>query len=856
LLQKKTLSRYSLFIALVLLALVAVGCSDGGSSSTTTSDTNAETAEQTSQTASRDRDAQTIVLVSSDTWWDGIYLPTYVTKAILENDMGYNVEIVNGASVPEFLELVDSGRADVFMSGWFPTNDFTFEQFPNLVRVGQVYGGGERDAYEGWMATNDFARQNDIESIEDLFSPDVVDALDSDDDGRGELIGCPEAWACSQRHAEILSDYGLDAMYDMEPISDEETMLSMIDNRIASNDPGVFYMYVPVAYPEEGTLADSATWLSGTEPYLPLAFNRGVTRTEFVASHPDIVHLMSQIRIPGSDIGAVMRRVTNEGRSPELLDEIATEWVEENRDLVDGWLPEVEFTPTVETTYPPSLPENTLTVAYSPDKENLFLELVTAYNLNREADTPPIHPVRVEVDDMLDGATDGWYGAISPDSSLWISQLDRAWQDENPDASPLVSSIERFALSPVVIAMLEERAEEVGYPDTDIGWRDLQTIAQEDSSFRWSHPSISSATGLLSLTAEFYSAVDSSDNLTTADVQDEENIAYVQAIEATVNRYGAETEDRVIVRNLAAGGRQLDAFVTQEQKVIFFNENSPSTRLVAVYPEEGTFWMDHPLALLGGDWVTDEQQRVFRDFANFVAEEEQQDIVLQRGYRPAEIAVGIDSADSPISADNNVNPDEPTTLLQVPSPGTLEAIREAWLLTKRPADIVLVVDVSGSMEGEKISGVKSALFSFIDQVESNRDRVAMVAFSDFSELLQPLAPVEDSNMSESVRGLAAGGGTQLYDAVVFALDHLAEESEGNRAQVIVAMTDGQSEGDISTVEARLEESESSAIIYTVAYGSDADIDALQRIAQLGEGQVFPSDPETISQLYALLSEFF
>lgn len=847
----KSSTRFLSLLAVLSLGALLAACSGGG-----TNNSDSAPAASSQQRTPTTRDAQTIVLVSSDTWWDGIYLPTYVTKTILEDDLGYQVEIVNGASVPGFFELVDSGVADVFMSAWFPTNDFTFEQHPNLVRVGQVYGGQARDAFEGWMATNDFARQYDIDSLQDLFNPSVIDALDTDNDGRGELIGCPEAWACSQRHTEILKDYGLDASYDMEPISDEETMLTTIDNRTSANDPAVFYMYQPVAYPDEGTIDDQATWLEGTEPYLPLAFNRGVTRTDFVASHPDIVHLMRNVRVPGADVGATMRRVLDEGRSPELLDQIANEWVEQNRAQVESWLPAEPFTPTVETTYPPSLPEDTLTIAYSPDKEDLFLALVTEYNLQREEGTPPIHPVPVDMDEMIEGATEGWYGAISPDSSLWVSQIDRAWQDENPDSSPLVSSIERYALTPVVIAMLESRAEEFGYPENEIGWIDLMQFAQEDSSFRWSHPSASTATGLLTLAAEFYAANDKLESLTAADVQSDRAIQYVTEIEATVDRYGAESEDRVIVRNLAAGGRQLDAFVTQEQKVIFFNQNSPSTQLVAAYPEEGTFWMDHPLVLLDGPWVNDAQRRVFREFARFVSEPAQQETVLELGYRPADVGVALDAPESLIRPEFNVDPNEPTALLQVPSPGTLEAIREAWLLTKRPADIVLVIDVSGSMEGEKLSGVKGALFSFVDQIEGDRDRVAMIIFSDSATLVQQLAPLDDDAMTNTIRDLQAGGGTQLYNAIEFALEHLEQQGEGDRAQVVVAMTDGQSEGEITVVERKLDSMESDAIIYTVGYGEDADMTVLQRIAQLGEGQVYPSDPETIGQLYELLSEYF
>jgi Ca-activated chloride channel family protein len=404
--------------------------------------------------------------------------------------------------------------------------------------------------------------------------------------------------------------------------------------------------------------------------------------------------------------------------------------------------------------------------------------------------------------------------------------------------------------------MLEDVARDNGYPDTQIGWEDLMNIAQDDPGFRWSHASASTATGLLTLTAEFYAATDKLDNLTVADVESEAALQLVTEIEATVNRYGAESEDRVITRNLAAGGRLLDAFVTQEQKVIFFNQHSPNTRLVAIYPEEGTFWMDHPLILLDGPWVTDAQRRVFRDFARFVGEEEQQRQVLAQGYRPAEVAVPLDAEESLLRAEFNVDPDEPSTLLQVPSPGVVEAIQDAWLLTKRPANIVLVVDVSGSMEGEKLAGVKGALLSFIDQIESERDHVALVPFSDNATIAQPLGPLDRDRMVANIRELEAGGGTMLYDAVARALDHLDAQEDSGRAQVIVAMTDGQSDGDINTIETKLAAVEGTTIIYTVAYGEDADLDVLQRIAQIGEGQAYPSDPETISQLYTLLSEYF
>ena len=84
-----------------------------------------------------------------------------------------------------------------------------------------------------------------------------------------------------------------------------------------------------------------------------------------------------------------------------------------------------------ETRWIPSLPPGTLTIAYSPEKEDLFLNLVLEFNIKRPVEIPPVHAVRVDMVDMLVMAMDGKFGAISPDSSVWLEQLDRMWRKRN-----------------------------------------------------------------------------------------------------------------------------------------------------------------------------------------------------------------------------------------------------------------------------------------------------------------------------------------------------------------------------------------------------------------------------------------
>ncbi len=134
--------------------------------------------------------------------------------------------------------------------------------------------------------------------------------------------------------------------------------------------------------------------------------------------------------------------------------------------------------------------------------------------------------------------------------------------------------------------------------------------------------------------------------------------------------------------------------------------------------------------------------------------------------------------------------------------------------------------------------------------------MALLAFSNDYTELQRLGPLDRHLFGASIRALKAGGDTQLYEAVAYAYDRLQERGDTERINVIVAMTDGQSKGNISTVQLRIRGADFPVLIFTVAYGGDADMKVLSQIAEWGDGQAYASDPETVRKLYELISRFF
>ena len=132
-----------------------------------------------------------------------------------------------------------------------------------------------------------------------------------------------------------------------------------------------------------------------------------------------------------------------------------------------------------------------------------------------------VEAVKLDPESMVNAVLDGeaTFQAMTPDSSVWLGQLDEEWSQQAGDRRRcVVGETVRYAVSPVVIAMWEDLAREMGWPDRAVSWQDLLARAQADPNFRWSHPSTSSASGLLATLAEFYAGAGKTRGLTIEDV--------------------------------------------------------------------------------------------------------------------------------------------------------------------------------------------------------------------------------------------------------------------------------------------------------------------------------------------------
>lgn len=441
------------------------------------------------------------------------------------------------------------------------------------------------------------------------------------------------------------------------------------------------------------------------------------------------------------------------------------------------------------------------------------------------------------------------------------------------------------ALAPVVMAIWQSRLEAiqntVGYDE--IGWDELLAVLDSPNGWRdygipdgrrtvyYGHtdPFVSS-TALSTLIAEYYAAarVDgfTGRRIGLTEVNNPDVQQGVRDIEQLIRHYSRRTTE---FRNyIAQGPEYLDFVALEENDLIAINRGlttfKPPEPLIALYPKEGTFWHEHPFGILDAPWVNDDQAQAARTFTDYVLLPEQQQLIMSFGFRPANNSVPVGF---PIEAQFGVDVNQPTTLLDVPAPEVISEIQNTWRFVKKQADIMLLIDISGSMnEQDKLKQAKQAALAFIDSTEST-NRVGLAVFSsEVRVLLQP-AILEDNRteLRELITGLQADGGTALYESLVVITNFMGNLPDSDRIRAVVLLSDGEdtSDGTLTVDDAvtaieNSRDARNPIIVVPVGYGrlSTQLERVLSDIADASNTIWVPGDPDNIQSLLELISSFF
>lgn len=442
-----------------------------------------------------------------------------------------------------------------------------------------------------------------------------------------------------------------------------------------------------------------------------------------------------------------------------------------------------------------------------------------------------------------------------PDEMVWVEVLADQGNNQFNDCVSV-------AESPLVIGMWRDVAESLGWPGLPLGWLDIGSLAADPASWRYfsggdygdslrlshTHPGLS-GTGTSTLLALVQAAQSQQTAVSTNDIQQPIVQASVGAFEGAVASFANNTASLGQTMQ-ERGTSYLGAAVMYESTVVQFGAGN----IVPIYPLEGTFMATHPACVNSGASEVERAGALL--FREYLLGEEGQTTAVASGLRPVNETTPIVA---PLTEENGIDLTQPEIIFNEPTVETVYAVQELWQSARKDVNLVMLLDVSGSMRGSPMRNMQSAAVQFVEQMGDD-DRLTVIAFSMGQQVVvnQALVGEERANIVQTINNLQASGDTTLYDAIARGSELISDSKLSNVTNAMIVLSDGQDTSSYNAFNDTLIQGATAndTTIFTIAYGSGADADVMERLAVTGNGNYYQGTEASIAAIYEDMSAAF
>ena len=174
-------------------------------------------------------------------------------------------------------------------------------------------------------------------------------------------------------------------------------------------------------------------------------------------------------------------------------------------------------------------------------------------------------------------------------------------------------------------------------------------------------------------------------------------------------------------------------------------------------------------------------------------------------------------------------------------------------LERRPMNLVLSIDTSGSMAGANISYVREGLLRMLDDLMPG-DRVTLIRFSDDAEVVLENVPGDSPDLPIAIGTLEANGSTNLYAGLRTAYEVLEDHGQPDWQNRVVFLSDGMATAGITNDDKILAMSEGynglGFNLTTIGMGEEFDPDLMRSLSETGAGAFyFLQDPQAVQEVF-------
>jgi hypothetical protein len=445
-----------------------------------------------------------------------------------------------------------------------------------------------------------------------------------------------------------------------------------------------------------------------------------------------------------------------------------------------------------------------------------------------------------------------------PDSSVWLQRL------RVVSTSLVPASASSIAISPVVLAMPQPIAKQLGWPAKMPTWTDLLGKLGANSTLHTAvvDPARDAAglSGLLALTKAVSSAPGTDPQAAT--------VALMRGLATGKSAVRADLLGKFPrAADLATIASSVSAAPLTEQALLGYNAGGPPVPLAGIYLSPGPPPMDYPFAVMPG---------ATPDVASLA--EKLRTTLAGADFRNRLAAVSLRGPDGTFGAGASPGPGAPAGPLKAGGgvdAKLVEQVLSTWSAVTQPGRLLAVLDVSGSM----LTPVPTAQNQTREQVTVKAAAQGLSLFDDnwavglwvFSTNMdgtrpyRQLAPIgalagPRTRLQGALAGVAPkrNGNTGLYDTVLAAYKAVQGTWDPGKTNGMVVMTDGQNDNPggltLDQLTAQLQkvvDPKRPIQVILIGIGNEVSQAELNKIIQAtsGGGVFIATDPTKIGQIF-------
>lgn len=395
---------------------------------------------------------------------------------------------------------------------------------------------------------------------------------------------------------------------------------------------------------------------------------------------------------------------------------------------------------------------------------------------------------------------------FSPSNSLWGALIQSNGSTANMECERLIGNTAGVMVK-----------KSLGYSDID---SIIEAVVAGELNLGYTNPQVSSAgmNMLLTILDKYGNGDFTSDKAVQGFTKFQQNIPYVAY--------------NTVQMVSSAGTGALDCMVAEYQA---YTNNTEFVRDYDFIP----YGVRHDNPLYSCKTLIDDERECLEKFIEFALAEDAQKLATQFGFNG-----NVDYKDA----------------FEAPSGGVVEQSGKIWKTNKdvgKDIVAVFVADCSGSMAGDAINELKASLTNGMKYINEN-NYIGLVSYSSVVTKELDIAQFDlqqKSFFQGAVNRLQANGNTYTYEAICLAMKMIKDSKElhPDAKCMIFLLSDGQANGSYSMKDVQFAVMEQEVPIYTIGYGSGADMNELGKLSNINEAASISADSEDI--VYKIRSLF-